>query len=72
MVAIAFSGVDQINAQVAGFVENAVDNGLIEIDAPLAAILPGADADDGDAEICFAEGAVFHMREYTPRVARES
>jgi hypothetical protein len=33
--------------------------------------LPSTDSDNGDAEICFAEGAVFHVAEYTPRRERE-
>lgn len=60
VVAVTFSGVDQINAEVAGLVENTIDCWLSEADTPLSAVLPGANANNRYAKIGFSEGAVVH------------
>ncbi len=60
MVAVAFGSVDQVEPQLAAPSEHAIDLVLGEVLAPFAAKLPGADADDGDFEVGFAEPAVFH------------
>src|ERR1035441_7217758 len=46
VVAVAFGGVDQVNAEFARLIENGIRLDLGKGAAPLAAILPGAEADD--------------------------
>ncbi len=60
VVAVALGRVDQVHAPAAGGVEDGVDRRLVELLAPLAAVLPGADADDGDGQAGLAEAAVLH------------
>lgn len=47
MVAVALSGIDEVDTQFGAFGKNIVDFGLAEMLAPVVAELPGADADSG-------------------------
>ena len=62
--AVAFGGVNEVDAAVRRRVEDGVHLGLGEIDAPFAAELPGAGADDGDAQTGFAQNPITHGRDY--------
>ena len=58
--AVTFGGVNEVDAAIRRRVENGVHLGLREIDAPFAAELPGAGADDGDAQTGFAQNSITH------------
>ena len=60
MIAIAFSGVDEIDTTVFGRSEHVVDFGLLEVFAPFPAELPCADTHNGNVHISFAKSTVFH------------
>ena len=58
--AVAFGGVHKVDAAVGRRVEDGIGVGLREIAAPFAAELPGAGADDGDAQTGFAKNTITH------------
>ena len=60
VVAVAFGGVDEVDAQFGGLVEDGVHLGLGEVAAPFAAELPGADADDGHSQARAAKKSIAH------------
>src|SRR2546423_1067458 len=60
VIAIAFGGVDEIDAEVAGAREDLIRLVLRELFPPLAAELPRADADDRHIQICVPKPAILH------------
>ena len=58
--AVAFGGVNEVDAAIRRRVEDGVGLGLCKIPAPFAAELPGAGADDGDAQAGFAQNSITH------------
>src|ERR1035437_1507513 len=60
VVPVALSGVDEVDAELRGLIENGVRVGLGKRAAPLAAKLPGTDADDRYPQPCAAENSVTH------------
>lgn len=60
MIAVAFGGVDQVDAEAAGAVEDLIDR-VLRHHAPFAAELPGAEADDGNDQVSVAESAVLRI-----------
>ena len=80
VVAVALRGVEEVDAELAGAVQDGAHLGHGVVAAPLAAELLGADPDDGDGQVGGAEAAVFHGgllnpgarrgRPRTPRVVR--
>jgi hypothetical protein len=60
VVAVTFGGVNEVDAAFRGRVEDGVGLGLREIPAPLAAKLPGADADDRRPQTCSSQNPVTH------------
>jgi hypothetical protein len=70
VVAVALGRVDEVDPEVGRPGEHGGDLVLGEVLAPLAAELPGADADDRHAEVGRSEPAVFHGGEGTGGRAR--
>src|SRR5580692_2103892 len=65
VIAVAFGGVNQIDAEGGGGIENGVRFALRVGAPPFAAELPCADADDGHFKVRYAESSVAHM-EFSP------
>src|SRR5208283_3459150 len=60
VIAVAFGGVDEVDAGVGGGVEDGVGLILGKDAAPFTAQLPGAHPDDGQTQSSFAKNAVAH------------
>src|ERR1035441_1592114 len=60
VVAVAFGGVDQVNAEFTRLVQDGIRLHLRKGAAPLAAILPGAEADDRYPQSSAAEISIAH------------
>ena len=58
--AVAGGAVDQIEAQLRGAVKNALDLFVRKFLAPVAAVLPGSEADRGDTQAGLTKNAIFH------------
>jgi hypothetical protein len=60
VVAVTLGGVDEVDAEVGGAVDDPVRLALREVLRPLPAELPRPQPDDRDAQVGAAEPAVFH------------
>ena len=58
---VTFGGVNEVDAAVRRRVENGIGLGLRKIFPPLAAELPGADADDRNAQTGAPQNSVSHL-----------
>src|ERR1035437_1811010 len=58
--AVTFGGVNEVDAAIRRCIEDGIHLLLGEVDAPFAAELPGADADDGRLQTGFAESSIAH------------
>ena len=61
MVAITFSGIDQIDSQFCAFVENRIGFGLRIIVRPFTAQLPRPDANNRNSQPGATENSVVHI-----------
>ncbi|MDZ7801159.1 MAG: hypothetical protein U5K81_10250 [Trueperaceae bacterium] len=60
VVAVAFRGVEEVDAEFAGAVQDVSHLGHLVVAAPFAPELPGADSDDGDGQSGRAQTSVLH------------
>src|SRR5215470_15315972 len=61
MVAIAFSGIDQIDSQFRAFVKNRVGFGLRIVVTPFTSQLPRTNADNRNSQFSASKNSVFHF-----------